>query len=68
MGWRNINRVVFQNQKLKTCTCEKAFTWLTSLAVRFIGFFINKMEKLMEEQEMKKSYTTKNTKRELSVG
>ena len=35
-----------------------------------LDFSINKMEKLMKEQEeeVKKSYTTKNTKRELSVG
>jgi len=33
-----------------------------------LDFSINRMEKLIEEQEeVKKSYTTKNTKRELSV-
>ena len=34
-----------------------------------LDFSINRMEKLMEEpeEEVKKSYTTKNTKRELSV-
>jgi len=68
MGWQDINGLVFQSQKLKSWSCEKAFTWFISLGVWLIGFSINKMETLIEEQEMKKNYTTKNTMRELSAG
>ena len=51
--WKSnaINGQFFESQKLRTWTCREAFTWLVSLAICFIGFSINKMEKLMVEKK-----------------